>query len=320
MTSLKKATITALCECMGLSQNESCLIIFDKNKVEIANVMLQEAQKICSKVELLEIPVAKVNSFEPNTNVSNKMLKYDVIMIVTTKSLTHTQARKKACKNGARIASMPNILQESMKRAIDLDYKAMKQRTQKIKKLMDNGIFIKITTAQGTDIEMHLRTGKTVASYGLFRKKGESGNLPSGEAFMAPIEGSANGVFVVDASMAGIKDIKLKNPIEITVEKGIATQIQGEGEAVELYNMLEKLNDPNVYNIAEIGIGTNDKAMICGNVLEDEKVLGTAHIALGDNSTFGGNVKAATHVDGVFRNPTIFIDKKKIMENGKLLI
>ena len=41
-------------------------------------------------------------------------------------------------------------------------------------------------------------------------------------------------------------------------------------------------------NLAELGIGTNDKASRPDNVLEAEKILGTIHLALGDNTGFGG--------------------------------
>ena len=104
------------------------------------------------------------------------------------------------------------------------------------------------------------------------------------------------------------------------VKKGFVVDIQGGEEALELKKMLENFNNKKVYNIAELGIGTNDKAIISGNVLEDEKVLGTAHIAVGNNTAYGGKCNAPCHLDGVFRNPTIFADDKKIMEKGRLLV
>ena len=83
--------------------------------------------------------------------------------------------------------------------------------------------------------------------------------------------------------------------------------------------MLEEAG-PKARNLAEFGIGTNPNARLIGNVLEDEKVLGTCHIALGDNSTFGGKVRAGIHVDGIFLRPTVELDGKIIMKKGKLSI
>lgn len=303
---------------MGLRKNESLLIIYDENKAEIAKDFLKQSKKISSKVKLMQIPVAKVNSQEPPEHAAKEMLKYGVIIMLTTKSLSHTLARKNACERGARIASMPNILKETLKRAILIDYDELRKRTQRIKGIFEKGSFVRVTSNKGTDITMKIRKGALFTDTGIYKEKSEWGNIPGGEFAISPLEGTAEGIFFVDASMAGVQ--KLKNPIKVTVKKGFAVKIEGGREAEELKKLLEGLKDPNVYNIAELGIGTNDKAKVSGNILEDEKVLGTAHIALGDNFSLKGNIRAATHLDGVFHKPTIYVDAKKIMENGRLLV
>jgi len=148
------------------------------------------------------------------------------------------------------------------------------------------------------------------------QKKGTFGNLPTGEIFVAPVEGAANGVFVVDSSFAGIG--KLKSPINIFVENGYAVNITGDKS--ELLDELLDQVGKEARNIAELGIGTNEKAQITGNILEDEKVMGTCHIALGNNSGFGGKVDVQLHMDGIIKKPTIFVDNAKIIDDGKLLI
>ena len=102
------------------------------------------------------------------------------------------------------------------------------------------------------------------------------------------------------------------------VKDGYATNIIGNRQAKELKQTLDNINNKNAFNIAELGIGTNPKAIITGNILEDEKVLGTAHIAFGKNSSFGGKVDVPIHIDGVFNKPTIYVDKKLIIDDGKL--
>lgn len=74
------------------------------------------------------------------------------------------------------------------------------------------------------------------------------------------------------------------------------------------------------FNVAELGIGTNDRARITGNVLEDEKAIGTAHIAFGDNKSMGGTVRVASHLDGVILSPTVLIDGKPVLEGGELVL
>ena len=76
----------------------------------------------------------------------------------------------------------------------------------------------------------------------------------------------------------------------------------------------------NGRNIAEFGIGANEKAKLSGMILEDEKVLGTVHIALGNNVTMGGNVNVGIHLDGVIKRPTVYFDHSLIMDKGKLLV
>ncbi len=73
-------------------------------------------------------------------------------------------------------------------------------------------------------------------------------------------------------------------------------------------------------NVAELGIGTNDSARLTGNILEDEKILGTIHVAFGDNHSFGGNIRVPSHQDGVVMAPTVTIDGTTVLDGGKLLV
>ena len=155
------------------------------------------------------------------------------------------------------------------------------------------------------------------ASTGLFRERGQSGNLPTGEAYLAPLEGESRGVVVVDGSMAGIGVVT--TPIRIAVEDGLATTIEGGEDAARLRDLLEP-HGPDARNVAEFGIGTNDRAILSGAILEDEKVMGTIHIAFGDNKSMGGRVRVASHLDGLVKRPTVWFDDREIMRDGRLLI
>jgi aminopeptidase len=319
MATLKKAAKIIVTKCLGLKKNESCLIITDKNKFSIGKVLFFEALKISKKVELIEIPVGKVNAEEPPSEVTKKMRKYDVIICPTTKSLTHTDAVILARKKGARVATLPNINEDILKRCIDVDYDEMKTLTNKLADILDKAKKVHITTKIGTDIAINLSGMKaTDRNSGLIAKKGELTNLPEGETYIAPKQIGTNGIYIVDASQAGVG--KLGNPIKITVKDGFAVKIEGKKEAKNFQKLLLSIKDKNAYNVAELGIGTNKKAKITGIILEDEKVFGTCHIALGKNDSFGGSVNVPIHVDGVIQKPTIIADGKIIMEEGKLLI
>ena len=152
-------------------------------------------------------------------------------------------------------------------------------------------------------------------STGVYRNRGESGNLPSGEAYIAPVEGTANGSVVIDGSFIGLG--VLDEPLVLTFEDGLLVNAEGKGAAA----LLKQLGDaPKARNLAELGIGTNDKARFTGVILEDEKIYGTVHIALGSNDTFGGTVAAGIHVDGVMRKPTLLLDGRIVVADGLLKV
>lgn len=319
MTTLSIASKIIVSKCLALKKNEKCLIITDENKKNIGKEIFLEALKISKKIDYIEIPVGKINGEEPSREVAKKMLNYDVIICPTTKSLTHTNARITASKKGARIVTLPGITKDIMCRCIDVDYNDMKNISTKIGNFLDKGKVARVTTKKGTDITINISKVKSHGKKGGdFTHKGDYGNLPEGETFLCPNKIGTNGVYVVDASQAGVG--KLKKPIKIIVKNGFAIKFEGGVEAKKLSKLLQSIKNKNAYNVAEFGIGTNKKAIITGIVLEDEKVFGSCHIALGKDDSFGGRVNVPIHVDGVMNKPTITIDNKIIMKDGKLLI
>lgn len=309
---MEKSSEITLKQCMGLKKEESILIIIDKNKRKIGQVLFDKAKEITDKVILVEIPVGKINGEEPPKIVADMMKKFDVILVPTTMSISHTDARRNASKAGARIATMPNISIDMFKRTLNVDYKKMKRESRRIASYMTKGNTMRIKTSKA-DLVMSLKGRKCKSDTGIYTTKGRFGNLPAGEAGMAPIEGTTNGIFVVDATMAGIG--KLKKPIKFIVKKGYVLKTNS-----PKMNKIFKKYGKSSRNIAEVAIGTNEKAKITGLTLEDEKVKDTCHIAVGDSVSMGGKIKAPIHLDGVIKKPTIWIDDKKIMEKGKILI
>lgn len=318
LTKLDSASIKAIKECMAVKKNEKILIITDEIKREIGYSLYANALRLGYKVLFVETKSGKINGEEPSEEIAHLMQQFDVVFIPTAKSLTHTDARRNASKKGVRIATFPGITKEVMIRGLNADYKKISKLSIKLKKVLEQGKEIRVTAPAGTDISFSIKGRTAFASKGLFHKKGESGNLPTGETFLAPVEGTSNGVFVVDGSMAGLGLIK-KNNIRIEVKNGFAGKITGGFTAGRLKKMLDSVGK-NARNIAEFGIGTNDRAKLSGILLEDEKVMGTVHIALGNNVSMGGNVNVPIHLDGVIKEPTVYMDGKEIMKDGILLI
>ncbi len=252
--------------------------------------------------------------------VAEAMKAAEVVLIPTTMSLSHTEARRAATKQGARIASMPGITEDMISvGGLTADYKQVASLTGKLAALMEKAKTAKITTHSGTNLSMSIEKRPPLSDTGLYHKPCDWGNLPAGEVCMAPVEGTTNGTLVIDNMVDSALNLSITQPLQITVKDGWAQNFVGPN-ATNLESIL-KTADKNAYNVAELGIGTNPKARIIGNVLEDEKVLGTVHIALGDNTSFaGGHTKSNIHLDGILFKPTVKIDKRLLMQNGKLLV
>lgn len=317
MKELKKSAEIAVNNCMGVKKGERVLVITDEPLRKIGFVLWKAAKEAASEAMLLEIIPRKSNGEEPPPPVEEFMKNFDIILIPTSRSMTHTKARRDACESGARIATLPNILEDTMKRTLSADYHKISERSKKLAEALQGAKTVRVTTSFGTDITMSVETRNWEIDDGLYLNPGNFGNLPAGEVYIAPLEGKANGVIVVDGAMAGLG--VMKKPLRLVIKDGYATDISGDEKAEKLKKMIEPFGKPAT-NLAELGIGTNDKAIICGSVLEDEKVLGTVHMAIGDNKSMGGSVSVQSHLDGILSKPTLQIDGKIIMEEGKLKI
>jgi leucyl aminopeptidase (aminopeptidase T) len=241
------------------------------------------------------------------------MAMVDAVLAVTTRSITHTAARRAATAAGARVAPMPGITEDCLVRTMNADYHAIAARTERLAERLTAANVARVTSAAGTDITLPITGIRAIPSTGLIRTAGQWGNLPSGEAYMMPEEGKAEGVIVVDASLAGIG--KLTEPVRITVAGGQAVAVEGGEQARRFAEQLDKAG-PGARNCAELGVGTNDRAVVTGAILEDEKILGTVHIAFGNNASMGGTVSVAFHVDGILLRPTLTLDGDEVLRDG----
>ena len=314
---LRSAALIAVRDCMGVRPGERVLVVTDAPLRTIGYAAFEAARDLGNDVLLIEMLPRKTNGEEPPADVAALMTQYDVVLCPTSKSLTHTDSRRNASAKGVRVATLPGVTEEVMVRCMNADYNEIAARTFRICELMRTTKVIRVKAPAGTDITMPIEGREAHASSGVFRDKGLYGNLPTGEAYLAPLEGRSNGVVVVDGSMASVGMVD--EPIRITVRDGYATDITGGESARRLIALLEP-HGKDGRTVAEFGIGTNDKAILTGVILEDEKVMGTIHIAFGDNKSMGGSVRVASHLDGLIKQPTVWFDDRMIMEGGRLLV
>lgn len=314
---LVSAAKVAVRDCMGAHPGERVLVVTDEPQRLIGHALHKAATSLGHDVLLMEMPPRRSNGEEPPSEVAELMTRFDVVLCATLKSLTHTEARRAASAAGSRVATLPGVTEEIMVRCMNADYGSIAARTKRLCELLATTRTIHVRSASGTDVTLPIEGRTPLASTGLFRERGQWGNLPTGEAYLAPLEGRSQGVVVVDGSMAGVGVVG--TPIRIVIEDGYATDISGGPEAETLKSLLDA-HGRDARNVAEFGIGTNDRAILTGVILEDEKVMGTVHIAFGDNKSMGGTVGVASHLDGLVKSPTVYFDDRPIMADGDFTV
>ncbi|MDR2552136.1 MAG: aminopeptidase [Treponema sp.] len=218
----------------------------------------------------------------------------------------------------------PGVTLESFSRTVPIDYAGLKRRCAVLNRILTAAERVCVTAPGGTDITLGLRGREAKADDGDFSRPGLGGNLPAGESFISPENGTARGIIVFDGSISLHRgDIIIREPIRCTVENGYVTDISGgadaralletitvaEGDSLE-YEKTGRLPRGqgavyarNARNIGELGIGLNPQARITGGMLEDEKALRTCHFAVGHN--YDNDAPALIHLDGLVREPTI---------------
>lgn len=313
MSNIKIAAENVVNNCMGIKKGESVLIIIDESTRTIGQALCEEAKNVGAEVMLVEMLPRQVNGEEPPKAIAEAMKAVDVVIAPTLKSISHTKARRDANVAGARIATMPGITEEMFLRTLSGDYNEIKERSERLANRLENVKNIRLTTPLGTDITMNFEGRVFEPDTGIIEGN-EFGNLPGGEVYTGPMEETSNGVVYIDGVMGGVG--LLNQPIKITVENGYAVKIEGGEEAEKLKELLDQFGK-EAYNIAELGIGSNHMAILTGSVLEDEKVFGTVHVALGNNASYGGKVTVGIHLDGIIKSPTLVADGEVVIVDGE---
>lgn len=311
---------TILDDCVALKKGESVFIITDANKEHIARVIAAAALEREGEVVVGIIePRAKAGQ-EPPKVIAEAMKHADIVLCPVSKSITHTYAVKDAAKNGARILVMTDFSDETLVRGgIQADFKAIKPVCQKVAHAFEEGNELYIQSPAGTDLKVDIRGRRGNALFCIV-EPGQFSTVPTVEANVSPVERSAHGQIVADASVPYLDIGLLEEPIHADVKDGFITKLWGGSQASILLRDLDAHGDPNCFNIAEVGLGLNPFCRMIGVMLEDEGVLGSAHIGIGTSITLGGTIKAPTHYDLLMWHPTITVDGKKIFEGTEVLI
>lgn len=308
-------------DCCAVKKGERVLIISDiAQESEIYLALYQAAVALEAQPSILILPVAVPGKELPDV-ANEACMQADVIITPTTTSIYHAPGIHRACTKGhARLQALSECnINTFLQGGINADFKAILPVVELVGQKYETGSKIHYTTPAGTNITALIAGRQAFCNSGICATPGEHMGLPTIEVFIAPVEDSVEGEIVVDLSCsAGIGIIE--DPIHLKVEKGKAISISGGAQAVRLKEILEKEQNQSVFQIAELAIGLNPQCRITGVINEDEGKYGTCHMALGSNSSFGGQNQAPLHIDMVQNAPTIEIDGEIICKDGELLI
>ncbi|MBR2905200.1 MAG: hypothetical protein IKC08_04810 [Lentisphaeria bacterium] len=303
----------------GLRKGEKSLFLYDDRTEKIAELFMEAAKQDNCISESCKLMQSRVHGEEPPDEAVEKMLESNVIFCLTHNSLAHTQVRMEANRRGIRFLSMPSYTLSLLEDpALTAPYKEYYPRVEKMAQMLTESSILEITTSSGTFLTADLTGRKGNSCPGFTDTNHLLASPPDIEANIAPVEEKSCGNLLIDGSITCDEIGLLKEPVSIEVEKGKIRNFSSGDK--KLNAVLEKMFEEEKRRVlAEIGIGFNEKAVLCGNMLVDEGTCGAIHFGFGSNGTIGGKNLVPFHLDFVLKKPTLALDGKIIMENGKFL-
>ena len=317
MSELEQAVTTVVERCLRVRDGETVLVVADPDSTAIGEALLAAARTAGGDAVLTILPPNPSRGTEPPAPVAAALAAADVFIAPCLPSLSHTSARRRACEAGHRGATLPGVTAEMLARLMSTDFDALAARCRAVAALLTDAADAHLTCPHGTDLRLDLRGRAGISDEGDLGAPGAFGNLPCGEGFMSP----AGGDGTIATTSLGLPSL-LDEPVLLTVREGALASAAGgaPGDGAHEFLAMLDAHGPLGRNLAEMGVGTNDRATLTGNILEDEKILGTAHIAFGASAGIGGTVTVPVHLDVVVLEPSLRIGDTQVLDAGRWLL
>ena len=311
---------------LSLKEKDKALVITDEAKAAIGRAFEFGAKKLGARVYLYILPEHERPLGEIPEELSLLFEGCQVIVNAFSANPEETPFRiklvKKQCSYGAKVGHAPGITEDVMLIGpMTANYEKIAENARHLMETFKGASKVHLTTKEGTDIILNIKGREFETDTWI--KPGNMGNLPAGEVWCAPVENDANGLIFVNGSIGDLGGVN--KPLKIIVEKGRIASFESEDEAlVARVKELTSLDDMASV-IGELGIGLNPKARLTGNLLEDEKAGGTAHIAFGYNENMpSGKNNSKTHSDFLFYKPTFEVEyedgsKRVVIRDGEVV-
>ena len=304
----------------GAEMDMEVLILHDPLTTANVEPLAIAADEVDARVTTMQMTPSKYHGKQLSPVIGEAMKAADLVIGLTYQNIAHTQARLDAQLSGTKVMVLPESDSDNFFLAAgwDADFTALRAEIDAVATALTKAERARVWSEDGTDITMSIAGREGRSLNGFVNTKDISAGYGL-ESSLAPVEGTAEGRVVVNASIPGVALIE-KQFVEIIFEKGLAVSIEGGPEAVKFRDLLASFNDPNVYNLGELGLGMNPECSLDGTMLSDESVYGGFQLALGTSAYIGGTCKAAAHYDTVITNACLELDGEKIFEGNRLLI
>jgi leucyl aminopeptidase (aminopeptidase T) len=311
--------------CLGVVQGERVAVLVDEPLIDAGLRVCDAAVAAGASVSMTVLPSSTRPISTPDAPFVASLSEVDALLFwIGSTAPSEFGAHRlpiyeRARETGTRVAFGADIDEDILTHEMSADYAAVEALSAAIVGRLEGKQYVRVTTPAGTDCTFDLSGRSWLIDDGRVIGRGAFGNLPGGEVYIAPIRSGAEGVCVIDCSIAVPGLGILRQPIRLTFEGGRIVDVGGGVEADRVRAVIAEAGE-GADMVAELGIGTNDQARLTGSIMTDEKVLGTAHVAFGDNEGhYGGDNKATIHVDGVMADASVWVDGTLTLERGMLV-
>jgi leucyl aminopeptidase (aminopeptidase T) len=313
MSDLQRAVETVVGPCLGVKAGDDVVIVVDRTTQVLGDALRDAAAALGAEPVMTVMEPRTVDGEEPPAAVAAALAAARVFIAPTRRSLSHTRARKAASDAGARGATLPGVTEDMLARLMACDFPTMTARSRAVAELLTGADRAHVTCPRGSDFTVDLSGRTGIADDGDLSADGAFGNLPCGEGFISPLTGEGTLVAATLASL-GIPE----EPTRLTVRDGRLADASGEWGA-RWAGLMDAAGERG-RNLAELGVGTNERATLTGNILEDEKMLGTVHVAFGASAGIGGTVAVPVHLDCLIEHATLDVGETRVLDDGRFVL
>ena len=317
MSELERASGTVVGPCLGVRAGEDVVIVVDRGTRAIGDALRDAAAALGAEPVMTVMEPRQVDGEEPPAAVAAALAAATVFIAPTTRSLSHTRARKAASERGARGATLPGVTEDMLARLMAADFDLMGRRSRAVAALLTGAGAAHVTCPRGTDFRADLTGREGIADDGDLRapRRVREPALRRGLRLAARRRGDDRHARRSRRSASSTSPSRSRSRAA-----GSRTRSRRGGRALDGAARRGRPRARQGRNLAELGVGTNERATLTGLILEDEKMLGTVHVAFGASAGIGGTVSVPVHLDVLIEDATLDVDGTRVLDGGRFVL